>query len=206
MPSLGWGPPCLSPGTPVGVPEQPLLSPHTPSYDYLSEEEERGSVESSTSEDSSPEHPYLPLVTDEDSWYNKWRKMEQKFRIVYAQKVPGPAGAISFPRMFQPGASPPLHPPSHSPAVPSALHPADSAAPCHPGWPWGHRGWWQRGTADGGLTQGYLEELVRLRESQLKDLEAENKRLKLRLEEVMVQNQLEKRELEGVILELQEQL
>ncbi|XP_035751058.1 RUN domain-containing protein 3A, partial [Egretta garzetta] len=100
---------------------------------------ERGSVESSTSEDSSPEHPYLPLVTDEDSWYNKWRKMEQKFRIVYAQK-------------------------------------------------------------------GYLEELVRLRESQLKDLEAENKRLKLRLEEVMVQNQLEKRELEGVILELQEQL
>lgn len=60
-----------------------------PSYDYLSEEEERGSMGSSTSEDSSPEHPYLPLVTDEDSWYNKWRKMEQKFRIVYAQKVPG---------------------------------------------------------------------------------------------------------------------
>lgn len=46
-------------------------------------------MESSTSEDSSPEHPYLPLVTDEDSWYNKWRKMEQKFRIVYAQKVLG---------------------------------------------------------------------------------------------------------------------
>lgn len=43
--------------------------------------------------------------------------------------------------------------------------------------------------------QGYLEELVRLRESQLKDLEAENKRLKLRLEEAVVQNQLEKREL-----------
>lgn len=61
------------------------------------------------------------------------------------------------------------------------------------------------GTADGGL-QGYLEELVRLRESQLKDLEAENKRLKLRLEEAVVQNQLEKKELEGVILELQEQL
>ncbi|KAM7029798.1 LOW QUALITY PROTEIN: RUN domain-containing protein 3A [Acridotheres tristis] len=124
--------------TPVVIDYTPYLK-FTQSYDYLSEEEERGSVESSTSEDSSPEHPYLPLVTDEDSWYNKWRKMEQKFRIVYAQK-------------------------------------------------------------------GYLEELVRLRESQLKDLEAENKRLKLRLEEVMVQNQLEKRELEGVILELQEQL
>ncbi|XP_064895643.1 RUN domain-containing protein 3A isoform X1 [Columba livia] len=124
--------------TPVVIDYTPYLK-FTQSYDYLSEEEERGSVESSTSEDSSPEHPYLPLVTDEDSWYNKWRKMEQKFRIVYAQK-------------------------------------------------------------------GYLEELVRLRESQLKDLEAENKRLKLRLEEVMVQNQLEKRELEGIILELQEQL
>uniref|UniRef100_A0A8B9EB41 RUN domain containing 3A n=1 Tax=Anser cygnoides TaxID=8845 RepID=A0A8B9EB41_ANSCY len=124
--------------TPVVIDYTPYLK-FTQSYDYLSEEEERGSVESSTSEDSSPDHPYLPLVTDEDSWYNKWRKMEQKFRIVYAQK-------------------------------------------------------------------GYLEELVRLRESQLKDLEAENKRLKLRLEEVMVQNQLEKRELEGVILELQEQL
>ncbi|KAH0626905.1 hypothetical protein JD844_002198 [Phrynosoma platyrhinos] len=109
------------------------------SYDYLSDEEDHRSLESSTSEDSSPDHPYHPLVTAEDSWYNKWRKMEQKFRIVYAQK-------------------------------------------------------------------GYLEELVRLRESQLKDLEAENKRLQLRLEEVKVQNQLEKRELEGVILELQEQL
>ncbi|KFP16641.1 RUN domain-containing protein 3A, partial [Egretta garzetta] len=117
-----------------------LLLPHPiPSHPLPSPSPSPSFVESSTSEDSSPEHPYLPLVTDEDSWYNKWRKMEQKFRIVYAQK-------------------------------------------------------------------GYLEELVRLRESQLKDLEAENKRLKLRLEEVMVQNQLEKRELEGVILELQEQL
>lgn len=62
------------------------------------------------------------------------------------------------------------------------------------------------GGSDTGFMQGYLEELVRLRESQLKDLEAQNKRLKLRLEEVMVQNQLEKRELEGIILELQEQL
>ncbi|XP_026510456.1 RUN domain-containing protein 3A [Terrapene carolina triunguis] len=124
--------------TPVVIDYTPYLK-FTQSYDYLSDEEDRRSVESSTSEESSPEHPYQLLVTDEDSWYNKWRKMEQKFRIVYAQK-------------------------------------------------------------------GYLEELVRLRESQLKDLEAENKRLQMRLEEVKVQNQLEKRELEGVILELQEQL
>uniref|UniRef100_A0A8C4JYH7 RUN domain containing 3A n=1 Tax=Dromaius novaehollandiae TaxID=8790 RepID=A0A8C4JYH7_DRONO len=135
IPSLSPFPPFCLKGevmdgkTPVVIDYTPYLK-FTQSYDYLSEEEERGSVESSTSEDSSPERPYLPLVTDEDSWYNKWRKMEQKFRIVYAQK-------------------------------------------------------------------GYLEELVRLRESQLKDLEAENKRLKMRLEEVTVQNQLEKRELEG---------
>uniref|UniRef100_A0A2K6NZB2 RUN domain-containing protein 3A n=1 Tax=Rhinopithecus roxellana TaxID=61622 RepID=A0A2K6NZB2_RHIRO len=77
----GWDRPC------------PLLP--LPSYDYLTDEEERHSAESSTSEDNSPEHPYLPLVTDEDSWYSKWHKMEQKFRIVYAQKVrddSGPGG------------------------------------------------------------------------------------------------------------------
>ncbi|XP_073428860.1 RUN domain-containing protein 3A isoform X3 [Dendrobates tinctorius] len=110
-----------------------------PSYDYLSEEEDRESVGGSSSEDSSPEHPYLPLLTDEESWYSKWRKMEQKFRIVYAQK-------------------------------------------------------------------GYLEELVRLRESQLKNLEAENKRLTRRLSEQVEQSLQEKHQLEGVILELQEQL
>jgi len=75
-------------------------------------------VESSTSEDSSPEHPYLPLVTDEDSWYNKWRKMEQKFRIVYAQKVPGARmGPARYPP--PPGCSSPEHPPValHAPAA-----------------------------------------------------------------------------------------
>ncbi|XP_023419080.1 RUN domain-containing protein 3A isoform X5 [Cavia porcellus] len=124
--------------TPVVIDYTPYMK-FTQSYDYLTDEEERHSAESSTSEDNSPEHPYLPLVTDEDSWYSKWHKMEQKFRIVYAQK-------------------------------------------------------------------GYLEELVRLRESQLKDLEMENRRLQQQLEEAAAQNQREKRELEGVILELQEQL
>ncbi|XP_023573819.1 RUN domain-containing protein 3A isoform X3 [Octodon degus] len=124
--------------TPVVIDYTPYMK-FTQSYDYLTDDEERHSAESSTSEDNSPEHPYLPLVTDEDSWYSKWHKMEQKFRIVYAQK-------------------------------------------------------------------GYLEELVRLRESQLKDLEAENRRLQQQLEEAAAQNQREKRELEGVILELQEQL
>lgn len=78
---LVWGPPGGRPGG--------AHCSLSPSYDYLTDEEERHSAESSTSEDNSPEHPYLPLVTDEDSWYSKWHKMEQKFRIVYAQKVRG---------------------------------------------------------------------------------------------------------------------
>ncbi|KAG7459774.1 hypothetical protein MATL_G00214170 [Megalops atlanticus] len=111
----------------------------TQSYDYMSDDDDRHSVDSSTSDDSVPEHPYIPLVTDEESWSNKCRKMEQKFKIVYAQK-------------------------------------------------------------------GYLEELVRLRESQLKNLETENKRLGLRLEELRQQSQQEKKELESIVLELQAQL
>lgn len=54
--------------------------------------------------------------------------------------------------------------------------------------------------------QGYLEELVRLRESQLKKVEMENKKLTAGLEELQLQSQKEKRELENIILELQEQL
>uniref|UniRef100_A0A3P9KQ72 RUN domain containing 3Aa n=1 Tax=Oryzias latipes TaxID=8090 RepID=A0A3P9KQ72_ORYLA len=111
----------------------------TQSYDYLSDEEDRRSVDSSNSEESVPEHPYIPLVTDEESWSNKCRKMEQRFKIVYAQK-------------------------------------------------------------------GYLEELVRLRESQLKNVETENKRLRAKVEELSVQSQQEKKELEAIVLELQAQL
>lgn len=54
--------------------------------------------------------------------------------------------------------------------------------------------------------QGYLEELVRLRESQLENAELENKKLKARLEERQSRSLQEKRELEAVVLELQEQL
>ncbi|XP_040923328.1 RUN domain-containing protein 3A isoform X3 [Toxotes jaculatrix] len=111
----------------------------TQSYDYMSDDDDQHSVDSSTSDDSVPEHPYIPLVTDEESWSTKCRKMEQRFKIVNAQK-------------------------------------------------------------------GYLEELVRLRESQLKNTETENKRLKARLEELQSQSQQEKKELEAIVLELQEQL
>ncbi|KAL7372991.1 hypothetical protein ABVT39_025361 [Epinephelus coioides] len=111
----------------------------TQSYDYLSDDDDRQSVDSSTSDDSIPDHPYIPLVTDEESWSTKCRKMEQRFKIVNAQK-------------------------------------------------------------------GYLEELVRLRESQLKNTETENKRLKARLEELQSHSTQEKKELEAIVLELQEQL
>ncbi|MBN3312041.1 RUN3A protein, partial [Atractosteus spatula] len=124
--------------TPAVIDYTPYLK-FTQSYDYMSDDDDRNSVDSSTSDDSIPDHPYIPLVTDEESWSRKCRKMEQKYKIVYAQK-------------------------------------------------------------------GYLEELVRLRESQLKNLEAENKRLTLRLEEARLQSQQEKKELEGIVLELQEQL
>lgn len=56
------------------------------------------------------------------------------------------------------------------------------------------------------ILQGYLEELVRLRESQLKNVEAENKCLRARVEELTVQSQQEKKELEAIVLELQAQL
>ena len=55
-------------------------------------------------------------------------------------------------------------------------------------------------------SQGYLEELVRLRESQLKNVETENKCLRTQVEELMVQSQQEKKELEAIVLELQAQL
>lgn len=57
------------------------------SYDYLSDDDDCCSVDSSNSDDSVPEHPYVPLVTDEESWSNKCRRMEQRFKIVNAQKV-----------------------------------------------------------------------------------------------------------------------
>ncbi|XP_043089700.1 RUN domain-containing protein 3A [Puntigrus tetrazona] len=124
--------------TPAVIDYTPYLK-FTQSYDYLSDEEDRRSVDSSASDESVAEHPYIPLVTDEETWSNKCRKMEQRFKIVYAQK-------------------------------------------------------------------GYLEELVRLRESQLKNVETENKRLDAKLEELQVQSQQEKKELEAIILELQAQL
>lgn len=81
-------PPAPRPTPPVVAPRFHRAATSVPrSYDYLSDEDDRRSVDSSNSEESLPEHPYIPLVTDEESWGNKCRKMEQRFKIVYAQKV-----------------------------------------------------------------------------------------------------------------------
>lgn len=142
------------------------------SYDYLSDDgEDERSVDSSTSDDSVPEHPYIPLVTEEESWSTKCRRMEQRFKIVNAQKV-------------------------------FSLNPTQVKQIITQPWFFGFI--IKRIAAL--CCQGYLEELVRLRESQLKNTEIENKKLKIQLEEQQSQNQREKQELEGVILELQEQL
>lgn len=47
---------------------------------------------------------------------------------------------------------------------------------------------------------------MRLRESQLKNVETENKCLRTKVEELTAQSQQEKKELEAVVLELQAQL
>ena len=44
-------------------------------------------MDSTSSDESTSEHPYVPLLTEEESWRSKCRKMEQRYKIVYAQKV-----------------------------------------------------------------------------------------------------------------------
>lgn len=54
--------------------------------------------------------------------------------------------------------------------------------------------------------QGYLEELVRLREAQLAESVSQNKVLVQRLSDTVVSHKLEKEQLEYIVLELQDQL
>lgn len=56
------------------------------------------------------------------------------------------------------------------------------------------------------LPQGYLEELVRLREAQLSEAVSHNKALQQNLADAHVSHTLEKKQLEFIILELQDQL
>lgn len=56
------------------------------------------------------------------------------------------------------------------------------------------------------VPQGYLEELVRLREVQLSEAVSQNKALQHSLADTHVSHTLEKQQLEYIILELQDQL
>ncbi|MFT7816279.1 RUN domain-containing protein 3B [Arapaima gigas] len=104
-----------------------------------SDEEEMRTLGSSGSESSTPESGGPTVFMDQTSWYNKCKRVEQKYRMVLEQK-------------------------------------------------------------------GYLEELVRLREAQLSESVAQNKVLLQRLTETDLSHQLEKEQLEYIVLELQDQL
>lgn len=54
--------------------------------------------------------------------------------------------------------------------------------------------------------QGYLEELVRLRENQLSESVSQNKLLLQRIEDMDLAHKMEKEQLEYIIVELQDQL
>lgn len=56
------------------------------------------------------------------------------------------------------------------------------------------------------VSQGYLEELVRLREAQLSEAMSKNKSLQQSLTDTHFTHTLEKEQLEFIILELQDQL
>lgn len=56
------------------------------------------------------------------------------------------------------------------------------------------------------MSQGYLEELVRLREAQLSEAVSQNKSLQQSLADTHLTHTLEKEQLEYIILELQDQL
>ncbi|NXU72372.1 RUN3B protein, partial [Oreotrochilus melanogaster] len=59
-----------------------------PSSDSISsDEEELRTLGSSSSEGSTPENIGPPFITDENSWYNKCKRVEQKYRLALEQKV-----------------------------------------------------------------------------------------------------------------------
>ncbi|XP_038247203.1 RUN domain-containing protein 3B isoform X5 [Dermochelys coriacea] len=104
-----------------------------------SDEEELRTLGSSGSESSTPENIGPPFIMDENSWYNKCKRVEQKYRLTLEQK-------------------------------------------------------------------GYLEELVRLRETQLAESVSQNKLLLQRIEDMDLAHKMEKEQLEYIIVELQDQL
>ncbi|MEE6466735.1 hypothetical protein FKM82_007037 [Ascaphus truei] len=124
---------------PAVIDYTPYLKFTQSSDSISSDEEELRTLGSSGSESSTPENIGPPFIMDENSWYNKCKRVEQKYRLALEQK-------------------------------------------------------------------GYVEELVRLREAQLSESVSQNKRLLQRIEDTEINHKMEKKQLEYIIVELQDQL
>lgn len=65
-----------------------LFTVDLPSSDSISsDEEELRTFGSSDSESSTPENVGPPLIMDENSWFNKCKRVRQKYQLTLEQKV-----------------------------------------------------------------------------------------------------------------------
>ncbi|XP_063159657.1 RUN domain-containing protein 3B isoform X3 [Candoia aspera] len=124
---------------PAVIDYTPYLKFTQSSDSISSDEEELRTLGSSGSESSTPENIGPPFSMDENSWYNKCKRVEQKYHLTLEQK-------------------------------------------------------------------GYLEELVRLRETQLAESISQKKVLQQKIESMDLAHKMEKEQLEYIIVELQDQL
>ncbi|XP_034258348.1 RUN domain-containing protein 3B isoform X2 [Pantherophis guttatus] len=124
---------------PAVIDYTPYLKFTQSSDSISSDEEELRTLGSSGSESSTPENIGPPFSMDENSWYNKCKRVEQKYLLTLEQK-------------------------------------------------------------------GYLEELVRLRETQLAESISQKKALQQKIETMNLAHKMEKEQLEYIIVELQDQL
>ncbi|XP_061443659.1 RUN domain-containing protein 3B isoform X3 [Rhineura floridana] len=124
---------------PAVIDYTPYLKFTQSSDSISSDEEELRTLGSSGSESSTPENIGPPFNMDENSCYNKCKRVEQKYRLTLEQK-------------------------------------------------------------------GYLEELVRLRETQLSESISQKKLLRQKIEAMDLAHKMEKEQLEYIIVELQDQL
>ncbi|KAJ6666695.1 hypothetical protein lerEdw1_020419 [Lerista edwardsae] len=124
---------------PAVIDYTPYLKFTQSSDSISSDEEELRTLGSSGSESSTPENIGRPFIMDENTWFNKCKRVEQKYRLTLEQK-------------------------------------------------------------------GYLEELVRLRETQLAESISQKKLLYQKIETMDLAQKMEKEQLEYIIMELQDQL
>ncbi|XP_013907675.1 PREDICTED: RUN domain-containing protein 3B isoform X3 [Thamnophis sirtalis] len=124
---------------PAVIDYTPYLKFTQSSDSISSDEEELRTLGSSGSESSTPENIGPPFSMDENSWYNKCKRVEQKYLLTLEQK-------------------------------------------------------------------GYLEELVRLRDSQMAESISQKKALQQKIESMNLAHKMEKEQLEYIIVELQDQL